>query len=94
MTPRGLRNSVAGLALGAALLFTSAPAQADEYDSQRAGHPLRIAAYALHPAGVMLDFLIFGPAHWAGSWQPIATLFGHRRNLEERKDLQSADHSH
>jgi hypothetical protein len=26
---------------------------------------------------VILDLLIFRPAHWVGSHEPLATLFGH-----------------
>lgn len=48
----------------------------DEYDSQQAGHPLRIAAYVLHPVGVIIDRLIFRPAWWIGSHEPFHTLFG------------------
>lgn len=66
--------AVAILALG-----FSVPAAADRYDPQRAGHPARIVAYALHPVGVLLDLLIFRPAHWIGSREPLATLFGHER---------------
>ena len=70
---RILALSVVLLALSAA----STPALADEYDPLRAGHPVRIAAYALHPVGVLLDLLIFRPAHWIGSHEPLAKLFGH-----------------
>ena len=52
-------------------------AVADDYDPQRAGHPLRVAAYMLHPVGVALDWLIFRPAHWLGSQPVLSTLFGH-----------------
>jgi hypothetical protein len=48
----------------------------DNYDSQSAGHPLRIAAYVLHPVGVLVDRLIFRPAWWIGSHEPFHTLFG------------------
>jgi hypothetical protein len=34
-------------------------------------------AYALHPIGVVLDTLIFRPAHWAVHHEPLTTLFGH-----------------
>jgi hypothetical protein len=61
------------LALGAA----SAPAQADEYEPQRAGHPVRIAAYVLHPVGVIADYLLMRPAHWLVHYEPFRTLFGH-----------------
>lgn len=48
----------------------------DDYDSKDAGHPLRIAAYVLHPVGVIIDRLIFRPAYWIGSHEPFYTLFG------------------
>lgn len=52
------------------------PARAAGYDPQQAGHPLRIIAYALHPVGVALDYLIFRPAYWLGSKEPLRTIFG------------------
>ena len=48
----------------------------DEYDATDAGHPLRVVAYILHPVGVILDTLIFRPAHWLGTKEPIKTLVG------------------
>jgi hypothetical protein len=54
------------------------------YDPRRAGHPLRIAAYALHPIGVILDWLIFRPAWHIGGVEPIRTLVG--RDLEPQDD--------
>jgi hypothetical protein len=64
-------------AFGLALALTAAPARADEHDPQRAGHPLRILAYAVHPVGVIVDTLIFRPAHWVVHREPFRTLFGH-----------------
>jgi hypothetical protein len=46
------------------------------YEPLRAGHPLRIIAYVLHPVGVILDYAIFRPAYWLGSHEPIRTLVG------------------
>ena len=46
------------------------------YEPLRAGHPLRIVAYALHPIGVILDYAIMRPAYWIGSHEPIRTLVG------------------
>ena len=48
----------------------------DGYDPTESGHPLRIAAYVLHPVGVILDTLIFRPAWWIGTHEPIKTLVG------------------
>lgn len=72
----GRRLLAAAIALGA--LAVASPAAADDYDPQRAGHPLRIVAYVVHPVGVALDYLIFRPAHWLGSHEPLRTIFGHQ----------------
>ncbi len=65
-------------ALGVGLLLMAAPSHAEdeEYDPLRAGHPLRIVAYALHPIGVAIDYLILRPAYWVGSHEPFRTIFG------------------
>jgi hypothetical protein len=65
--------------LGALLVAAAlaAPVRADEYDAERAGHPLRIVAYALHPVGVILDYLIFRPAHWIADRDGVREFFGH-----------------
>jgi hypothetical protein len=72
-----LRRSLAVLSLAAGLGLVALPAAADEYDARRAGHPLRVVAYVLHPFGVALDYLLFRPAHWVGSLPVIRTVFGH-----------------
>ncbi len=80
-TGRSLANKLKKLVCSAALVvvlsFAAAPAVADDHDSKRSGHPLRIAAYVVHPIGVILDTLIFRPAHWVVSKEPLKTLFGH-----------------
>ena len=53
-----------------------APSASSSYEPLRAGHPLRIIAYVLHPIGVILDYAIFRPAYWIGSHEPIRTLVG------------------
>jgi hypothetical protein len=60
-----------------ALALEASPVAADPYDPKAAGHPVRIAAYIMHPVGVLLDYLILRPAHWLGSKEPIRTLVGH-----------------
>ncbi len=56
---------------------TARPASPMEtYEPDRAGHPLRVVAYALHPVGVILDYAILRPAYWLGSHEPLRTLFG------------------
>ena len=63
MSGRRLRR-VAAAVLVASCLVGASPSVADEYDSTRAGHPFRIAAYVIHPVGVLLDALLMRPAHW------------------------------
>jgi hypothetical protein len=80
-----LRRSLAALCVCAALTALAGPAAADEYDARRAGHPLRVVAYVLHPFGVGLDYLIFRPAHWLGSQPVIRTIFGHEIDEEPQR---------
>ena len=62
-----------------ALCLVPALAHADEYRPDKAGHPVRIVAYVLHPIGVILDVLIFRPAHWFVSLEGPDRFFGHER---------------
>ena len=71
-----LRRGLSAL-LAAAFLLSAAPVVADEFDDDTVGHPLRIVAYVLHPIGVAVEYLIFRPAHWLVSQEPMKTLFGH-----------------
>jgi hypothetical protein len=48
----------------------------DDYDPQQAAHPVRIVAYALHPVGVALDWIIVRPAYWVVQHEPFRTIFG------------------
>ena len=70
-----IRHAIALVAISSALL--AAPVSADDHEPRRAGHPLRIAAYVLHPVGVLIDTLVFRPAHWIGNYEPFRTVFGH-----------------
>lgn len=70
----------AATVLALALVLTAASvttSRADDYDPEESGHPVRVMAYVLHPVGVILDYLIFRPAHWVVSHEPFQTLFGH-----------------
>jgi len=79
-TQRSLVRRVILLAVTLPILLVGIPAFAndtdDDYDPNETGHPLRIAAYVLHPVGVILDTLIFRPMHWLGTHEPIKTLVG------------------
>lgn len=65
------------LAVIALLLLAAPVARADDHDPRRSGHPLRVVAYVLHPVGVIIDTLVFRPAHWVVNHEPLKTLFGH-----------------
>jgi hypothetical protein len=85
-TPHRSRSrSYAALALVALVLAWASPAAADEYDARRAGHPLRMVAYALHPIGVALDWLLFRPGHWVVSQPPFDHIFGHDVDEEPQR---------
>lgn len=71
------RRTATGLLLTMALLATPLAASAHDYDPEEAAHPLRIAAYVLHPVGVALDYGIARPFHWLVSREPWRTIFGH-----------------
>jgi outer membrane protein OmpA-like peptidoglycan-associated protein len=69
------------LVLVFAVYFTlglkSGLAAPDEYDDSQS-HPLRIAAYLLHPAGFLLEWMIFRPFHFLVSGaEPLEAFFGH-----------------
>ena len=68
--------AAAGALVAAVLVSFAGVAAAEEYEPSNAGHPLRIAAYALHPVGVIYDYLLLRPAFWVGSHEPFRTLFG------------------
>lgn len=73
------------------LLLASAPARAQApYDPQRAGHPVRIVAYVVHPVGWLLDRLIFFPAWWIGGHEPLRSIFGHEGLPGERVEVVRA----
>ena len=71
---RILRIAVVTLVMA---LLAALPASADEYESEYAGHPLRMIAYAVHPLGVLVEYLVLRPFHWVGNHEPFATIFGH-----------------
>ena len=80
-------NRFAAAVLATALLATAGPSfAAERYDSKRAGHPLRVIAYVLHPVGVALDYLIFYPAWVIGGHEPFRTLSGREAELPEQHE--------
>jgi len=69
----------AGVSSAPPALEPRAPSPMASYEPLRAGHPLRVVAYVLHPVGVILDYAIFRPFYWIGSHEPLRTLFGQDR---------------
>lgn len=60
-------------------LWAAAPSTVlahDAYDDTQS-HPLRLAAYALHPAGYALEWLIMRPIHFVVSNPSLEPVFGH-----------------
>jgi hypothetical protein len=49
----------------------------DDHDPSQAAHPLRIVAYAAHPVGVALDWILVRPAVWVARHEPFKTIFGY-----------------
>jgi hypothetical protein len=49
----------------------------DDYDDTQS-HPVRIAAYVLHPVGYAAEWLIFRPFHYVISLPYVAEVFGHQ----------------
>jgi hypothetical protein len=61
-----------------ALVLGPSPARAhDAYDDSQS-HPLRIAAYAIHPVGFALEWLVTRPLHFVASEPRLEPIFGHR----------------
>jgi outer membrane protein OmpA-like peptidoglycan-associated protein len=59
-------------------LTTAGMAAPDEYDDSQS-HPLRIAAYLLHPVGWLTEWLVFRPFHYiVSATEPQEAFFGHR----------------
>jgi hypothetical protein len=48
----------------------------DSYDDTQS-HPARLAAYALHPVGYALEWLVMRPIHFVVSNPGLEPIFGH-----------------
>lgn len=65
--------------LALAAILTCAPVIArahDAYDDSES-HPLRLAAYALHPVGFVIEWLFTRPIHFVVSNPGLDRVFGH-----------------
>jgi len=74
------------------LTITIERAEAEQYDPQKAGNPIRIAAYILHPVGVLLDYGLMRPCFYVVKREPFSTIFGY---VPPRyQDLQDQEQPH
>ena len=64
------------VALAAALAFSGTARAHDAYDDSES-HPLRLAAYALHPVGWAAEWLVMRPIHFLVSQPVLEPIFGH-----------------
>lgn len=67
--------AVAAALLGSAQLSFAAGG-ADDYDDSQS-HPLRLAAYLIHPIGFTLEWLVTRPFHELVAQPDLAPVFGH-----------------
>ena len=72
-----MKRFLTTLTLATMLIGASAPARAhDAYDDSES-HPLRLAAYAVYPAGFLLEWLFTRPLHFMMSNPNLEPVFGH-----------------
>ena len=65
------------LALATVFVGAASPSRAhDAYDDSES-HPLRIAAYALHPVGWAIEWIAMRPMHFMVSNPRLEPIFGH-----------------
>jgi hypothetical protein len=74
--------AVAVLALH--LSFGAARADSDDEFDETQTHPLRIAAYLVHPVGFALEWVLLRPFHYVVSRPGLDKVFGHRPHGENR----------
>lgn len=72
-----MRRLLLGLTLAVWMVGMPATTNAhDAYDDSQA-HPLRLAAYAVHPVGFALEWLVTRPIHFLVSQPRLERVFGH-----------------
>jgi outer membrane protein OmpA-like peptidoglycan-associated protein len=73
-----MKSKIAVLCTCCVLLLAAAtPTWAHDYDRNDSDNPVRIAAYILHPAGVVLEWTVTRPIHWFVSLPGCSYVFGH-----------------
>jgi outer membrane protein OmpA-like peptidoglycan-associated protein len=77
-SPMRIARSLLLAVLFVSVLAPAAIAAPDEYDDSQS-HPLRVAAYLLHPVGWLTEWLVFRPFHFiVSATEPQEAFFGHR----------------
>ena len=79
------------VAVAGILTFTATmgEAEAEMYDPKKAGNPIRISAYILHPVGVLIDYGLMRPCFWVVQREPFSTIFGYEPPWDD--DLPEQD---
>lgn len=74
-----MKTTITTLTL-AAILALPLAASADEYDDTES-HPMRLAAYLIHPIGLAFEWALFRPLHLLASANPTTEyIFGHEEH--------------
>ena len=71
-----MKRLIASLALVVGLMVGTDARAHDAYDDSQA-HPLRLIAYAVHPAGFALEWALTRPIHFLVSTPGLDKIFGH-----------------
>jgi hypothetical protein len=72
-----VKRFLLGLGLAALLVGGATPARAhDAYDDSES-HPLRLIAYAVHPAGWLVEWVAMRPLHFLVSHPQLERISGH-----------------
>jgi hypothetical protein len=72
-----VKRTLLGVGLAVWLIGVAAPVHAhDAYDDSQS-HPLQLAAYALNPVGVAIEWVFTRPIHFLVSQPKLERVFGH-----------------
>jgi len=80
-----MKHFIAAGVFALTLACAAGPAVAvpDDYDDSQS-HPLRVAAYLIHPIGYTLEWLVFRPFHYVISQPYLDQIFGHKPHGESQ----------
>ena len=78
-----MNKKAAVLLLTLALIGLSVPSRADRYNRATGDNPARLVAYALHPLGLAVEFVVMRPVHWVVSQPHLDIVFGHESAVEQ-----------